>query len=233
MKWLGSLKILFVLIGCILTIPRTYVLAQSPLSKIQSEPLPLIMSTDCGTEIDDQWAVIYLTLSPEIKVLGFVGNHARNGLTGEKARDTILDVLENRLDMINHPPVLAGSDGPIESREKPNDNDAVRFLIGHSKTFTPTDRLNILVTGSCTDVASSILTDPSIVQRIRVIMIGFLDWPNGSDPWNVQNDPEAARVVFESDVPLVVGCMNVCIRDLSFTTQECRELLQDTEPGLM
>ena len=168
-------------------------------------PLPVILSTDCGTEIDDQWAVIYLAISPEFQVLGFLGNHARNELTGEKAKDTILDVLESRLDMAEPPPVFAGSDGPLEAPGQPNDNEAVRFLIEQSRAFTPTERLTVLIIGSHTDVASAILTDPSIVQRIRVIMMGIDDWPGGGDPWNVRNDPTAARVVLDSGVPLVVG----------------------------
>jgi purine nucleosidase len=187
--------------------------------------LPVILSTDCGTEIDDQWDVIYLTISPEIDVLGFIGNHARNGLTGAKARDTILDVLKNRLDMVAHPPVLAGSDGPIAAPDKPNDNEGVRFLIEQSRRFSPTERLNVLVIGSHTDVASAILADPTIVQRIRVIMMGMYGWPAGNDEWNVKNDADAARVVFGSGVPLVVGCSEVCIRDLSFTTEECQALV--------
>ncbi len=193
-----------------------------------SGPLPVILSTDCGTEIDDQWAVIYLAISSEFEVLGFLGNHARNELTGQKARDTILDVLENRLEMGKHPHVLAGSDGPLEAPDKPNDNEAVRFLIEHSRAFTATERLTVLIIGSHTDVASAILTDPSIVQRIRVIMMGIDDWPGGGDPWNVKNDPAAARVVFDSGVPLVVGPGEVAKRHLSFTTEGCQELLRDT-----
>lgn len=202
--------------------------AQSPLARSDQPPTPVILSTDCGTEIDDQWCVAYLAISPELRVLGFLGNHAGSQLNAAGARDTVLDVLVNRLDLADPPPVLAGSDDPIESREKPNDNKAVRFLIDQSRAFTPLDRLNVLVIGSHSDVASAILTDPSIVERIRVVMMGIDDWPGGGDPWNVKNDPEACRVVLESGVPLVVGPGEVCKRDLSFTTEECRALLQGT-----
>jgi hypothetical protein len=47
----------------------------------------------------------------------------------------------------------------------------------------------------------------------------------------VRNDPQAARVVFESGVPLVVGCAEVCLRDLSLTTRECQNLLEGTGPA--
>jgi len=196
----------------------------------EGKPLPVILSTDCGTEIDDQWAVIYLTMSPEFRVLGFVGNHARNGLTAALARDAVLDVLENRLQMHEHPPVFAGSDGPLAAPDRPNDNAGVRSIIEQSKAFTPTERLNVLIIGSHSDVGSAILSDPTIVQRIRVVMMGFRDWPAGGDDWNVQNDPAAARVVFESGVPLVVGCGEVAKRHLSFTTDDVRELMKGAGP---
>ncbi|MGQ9732870.1 MAG: nucleoside hydrolase [Candidatus Zipacnadales bacterium] len=204
---------------------------ESPLARAGLSPLPVLLSTDCGTEIDDQWAVIYLTTSPELNVLGFIGNHARNGLTGTKARELVLDVLENRLSRAEHPPVFAGSDGPLTAPDRPNDNPGVRFLIEQSQSFTPLNRLNVLIIGSHTDVASAILLEPSIVQRIRVIMMGFDGWPDGYDGWNIQNDLAAARVVFESGVPLVVGAGEICKRHLSFTTEECRELLRNTGPA--
>jgi inosine-uridine nucleoside N-ribohydrolase len=216
-----------------LTTPRCFLtlagaaLAAPPLA---AAPLPVILSSDCGTEIDDQWQVIYVAVSPEIEPLGFIGNHARNSLTGAAARDTMLDVLENHLQLREHPPVLAGSDAPLASLSTPNDNEGVHFLIEQSRRFSPTERLSVLIIGSHTDVASAILTDPSIVQRIRVIMMGMVGWPGGNDEWNVKNDPDAARVVFSSGVPLVVGCSEVCIRDLSFTTEECQALVGDLGP---
>jgi inosine-uridine nucleoside N-ribohydrolase len=198
------------------------------MSLAPEQRVPVILSTDCGTEIDDQWAVIYLTISPEFRVLGFIGNHAANGLSGSGARDHVLDVLENRLELKEHPPAFAGADGPIAAPDKPAKDAGVDFLIEQSRRFTPTDRLNVLIIGSHTDVASAIIREPSIVERIRVVMMGFDNWPGGGDPWNIKNDPTAARVVFESGVPLVVGCGNVAKRHLSFTTEEARALLKDT-----
>jgi inosine-uridine nucleoside N-ribohydrolase len=222
-------------LGAILLTSRAAVAqAGSPLLReiglTGAKPLPVFLSTDCGTEIDDQWAVIYLTISPEFRVLGFVGNHARNGLSGAKARDTVLDVLENRLRTKDHPPVFAGADGPLSAPDRPSPNDGVRFLVEQSKAFTPTDRLNVLIIGSQTDIASAILTDPSIVDRIRVVMMGFRDWPAGGDDWNVQNDPTAARIVFGSGVPIVVGAGEVCKRHLIFSDDDVRALMADAGP---
>ena len=218
----------FRVLAMMAVVPGGQTWSASPLARNQSEPVPVIMSTDCGTEIDDQWAVMYVAISPEIRVLGFLGNHARNGLTGAKARDAIRDVLVNRLGMTDPAPVLAGADGPLAGAETPADNEAVRFLLDKSRDFDPTRRLNVLIIGSHTDVASALLLDRSLARRIRVVMMGFERWPEGKDPWNVMNDPAAARVVLDSGVPLAVGGADVCLRDLSFTTETCRDLLSGT-----
>ena len=38
--------------------------------------IPVILSTDVGNEIDDQWAIVYLLTSPEFEVLGIVSAHS-------------------------------------------------------------------------------------------------------------------------------------------------------------
>ena len=38
--------------------------------------VPVVLSTDVGNEIDDQWAVVYLLLQPKFEVLGVMSAHA-------------------------------------------------------------------------------------------------------------------------------------------------------------
>ena len=71
---------------------------------------------------------------------------------------------------------------------------------------------HILVAIAClTNLASAILTDPSIVRRIVVVWLGghALHWPDTAE-FNMAQDIAAARVVFGSGVPLVqLPCMGV------------------------
>ncbi|MBD3174943.1 MAG: hypothetical protein GF320_07170 [Armatimonadia bacterium] len=191
-------------------------------------PIPVVISTDCGTDIDDAWTVAYAAVSPAIDLLGCIGNHAPNGISGQVARDNVVEVLADVLGMEEHPPVYAGADGPLPDPSTPLETDGVSFLVEVSRSFTSTSRLTVLVIGSHTDLASAILVDPGIVDRIRVVMMGFESWPGGGDGWNVKNDVPAARIVLESGVPLTVGPADVCIRRLSFTTESCREFIGDS-----
>ena len=41
-------------------------------------PMSVVLSTDCGTEMDDQWALALLALSPAFDLRAVVGAHAAN-----------------------------------------------------------------------------------------------------------------------------------------------------------
>ncbi len=203
----------------------------APPITVVDPPIPVVISTDCGTDIDDAWTVAYAALSPSIDLLGCIGNHAPNDITGQVAHDNVLEVLSSVLGLADPPPVAVGADGPLPQPVAPVETDGVRLLLEVSKRFTPTDRLTVLVTGSHTDLASAILLDPSIVDRMSVVMMGFDRWPEGGDGWNVKNDVPAARIVFESGVPLTVGPADVCMRRLSFTTASCEEYIGSVGPA--
>jgi inosine-uridine nucleoside N-ribohydrolase len=194
--------------------------------------IPVILSTDVGNEIDDQWAVAYLLVNPEFDALGIISAHAPT-VSPPAARTTymvLLDEVENRLKMDTHPPLFEGSSLPLENSNTPRPNAGVDFIIESSRRFSKDSRLNVLMIGAATDVASAILTDPSIVDRIRVVAMGFTNWPDGGDEFNVLNDPVAWRVILAANVPVVVGCGDVCRKHLSLTLDQARELISTHGP---
>ena len=42
----------------------------------RSSPLAVVLTTDCGAEIDDQWALAHLALSPEVNLEAVITTHA-------------------------------------------------------------------------------------------------------------------------------------------------------------
>jgi inosine-uridine nucleoside N-ribohydrolase len=66
-------------------------------------------------------------------------------------------------------------------------------------------RLTVVMIGAATDVASALLADPGLADRVEVVAMGFDGWPRGGDPWNVKNDVRAWQAVLDSPVSLVVG----------------------------
>ena len=198
----------------------------------QSARIPVVLSTDVGNEIDDQWAIVYLLLEPRFDVKGILSAHAPSisPPAGRVSLEILKSVVEGRLNMTAHPPLIEGASGPLRDVRTPVESPAVDFLIRVSQGYSESNRLQVLNVGAITDVASAILKDPSITRRVRVLNMGFHGWPKGGDEFNIANDPKAMQVVLDSDVPLVTGAGDVCRRDLALSLGEARRMVAGRGP---
>ena len=186
----------------------------------------VVISTDIGTEVDDQWAVAHLALSPEVEIKGVVTSHAPNlappaAETSAKYAEELMAKLPARA----RSRVIAGSSKPLAEAGKPLPGPGVDFLIEQAKGRTPETRLTVVMIGPATDVASALLTDPTWADRVSVVAMGFNGYPGGGDPWNVKNDPMAWRAVLDSRVPLVIGDADLTRRVLRMTPDRAHTLL--------
>lgn len=193
--------------------------------------IPVILSTDVGNEVDDQWTIAWLLLSPRLDVLGIMSAHAPTitAPAGHTSYRILRDVVENRLEMRVHPPLIEGGSLPMEDSMTPRPSPAVSFLIEKSKPFTKENRLTVLMIGAGTDVASAILTDPTVVDRIRVIQMGFNNRQGGNE-FNIANDPRAVQAILDSSVPLVIGPGDVCRASLSLSLDQAKEMIAARGP---
>ncbi len=216
---------------------RAYIFAFATLSFLLRAALcwariPVIMSTDVGNEIDDQWAITYMLVNPQYDVLGIISAHAPSlpDPSAQYTYEVLLDLVENHLNMISHPPLFEGANFPLADTKTPLPNAGVDFIIQTSKSFSKGNRLTVLTIGAATDVASAILEDPGIVNRIRIVAMGFKGWPEGGPEFNVANDVKAWQVILNSNVPVVVGCGDVCRANLALTYRGAKSLISKHGP---
>jgi purine nucleosidase len=198
-------------------------------------PYPVVLTTDCGADMDDQWALAHLVLAREFDVRAIVTTHTgKHPILAAPAAESSARIAREVLDQMKvrvRPVVIPGSSVPLTSRA-PLRNPGVDRIIAESRNFAADHRLRVVVIGAATDTASALLADPSIANRIEIIAMGFKGWAEGGDEFNIQNDPIAWQVILDSGVPVTVGDGTVTKRDLSLTSERAHAVLDPAgEPG--
>jgi inosine-uridine nucleoside N-ribohydrolase len=122
------------------------------------------------------------------------------------------------------PAVVAGSAIPLADRRSPRPNPGVDLILSESRKAVEGRKVIVFVIGAATDMASALLIDPALSERVDVFAMGFSRWPEGGDPWNVKNDVHAWQALLDSRVPIVVGDEDVCKRCLAMSTAEAHRL---------
>jgi len=200
-----------------------------------TSPVSAVLDTDTYNEIDDQFALAYFLLSDErirpqaVYAAPFSNNRADTPAEGmEKSYDEIKNVLNimGRTEI----PVYRGSTTYLPDEKTPVESDAARDMARRAMEHSPENPLYVLAIGAITNVASAILLNPDICERIVIVFLGghAHSW---SAPWaefNMSQDVAAGRVVFGSGAPLVqLPCWPVASH-LSTTEPELREHVKGT-----
>jgi inosine-uridine nucleoside N-ribohydrolase len=197
---------------------------------------PVLLTTDVGVEVDDQWALAHLVLSPEFDLRGIVTTHAGSypllaAPAAESSARAANEVLDH-LPLSKRPKVVAGSSEPLKSKTEPRPGPGVDFILKEARGLERSRPLTVLVIGAATDVASALLTDPKVAERIEIVAMGFDKWPEGNDVFNVKNDIKAWQVLLESATPIVVADASVTREQLRMTREGARTLLESRgKPG--
>ncbi len=172
-------------------------------------PVRMVLDTDTYNEIDDQFAVVYALISPELDVQAvyaapFHNNRSSGPGEGmEKSYEEILRIL-SRLGKDPDRFALKGSTKYLTDLRNPEKSPATTDLIQRAKKSSPKDPLYVVAVGAITNVSNAILLDPSIIPNIVVVWLGGNGhhWPHQRE-FNFRQDLNASRVIFDSGVPFV------------------------------
>lgn len=100
-------------------------------------------------------------------------------------------------------PVWSGSDGFLADADMPVDSEAARGIVAAARASD--EPLHVAVLGAPTNVASALLLDPAIADRITVVFVA--GYPSSSahvdDSFNLVQDRLASSRLFAADVDLV------------------------------
>jgi inosine-uridine nucleoside N-ribohydrolase len=172
-------------------------------------PVKMVLDTDTYNEIDDQFALVYALISPELDLRAvyaapFTNRRSKGPGDGMiKSYEEILRVLD-RLDRSPNKFAYKGSTKYLTDLSNPERSPAALDLIARAKKSSPDDPLYVAAVGAITNVANAIVIEPSIIKNIVVVWLGGNghNWPHQRE-FNFRQDLNASRVIFHSGVPFV------------------------------
>ena len=178
---------------------------------VPADKIDVALDTDAYNEIDDQFAIAYLLNCEEklhikeIYAAPFFNSKSSSPEDGmERSYDEIVKLLTfaGREDLL--PVVYRGSRGYLPDEKTPVESPAARALVALSQNYTAENPLYVVAIGAITNVASALLLDPTMKERIVLVWLGghALHYPHTKE-FNMYQDVAGARIVFGCGVPLV------------------------------
>jgi inosine-uridine nucleoside N-ribohydrolase len=213
-----------------------------PLGKLR-----VVIDTDAYNEVDDQFAIAWALKSPErlgveavyaapyCNAVFFEGrelspeqkrlaHYAGNPAEGMEQSYHEIKKLFGLLRIPEAGRVYRGSTDYIGKNGKPVESEAARDLV--KRATEGEGLLYVIAIGAITNVASAILMEPEIIEKIVVVWLGGqpVHFPHGRE-FNLWQDVPAAQILFNSGVPLVlIPCMQVASH-LTVTAEEMKARL--------
>lgn len=159
--------------------------------------------------------------------LGSVAHFAATPAEGmEKSYQEILHLFE-LLGISSEGRVFRGSTNYIETNGgRPVESEAARDLVARAMARPEGKRLYVLAIGAITNVASALMMEPAIADKITVVWLGGQPpyFKNGVE-FNLMQDIPASQHLLDCGVPLVlIPCMGVASH-LTLTLPELDTLL--------
>ena len=176
--------------------------------------IDMVLDTDTFNEVDDQFALAYALLSPErlnveaIYAAPFYNSRSTGAKDGMEKSYQEIQRLLGKMNRTEN--VLRGSDAFLQESGYV-DSPAARDLVERAMARSDGERLYVVAIGAITNVASAILMEPEICEKIAVVWLGGhpTSYPTALE-FNLSQDVRAARIVLDCGCPLtLVPCLGV------------------------
>lgn len=194
--------------------------------------MKVIIDTDIGTDIDDAMAIALALKSPELDLLGITTVYGDSMLRAKLAKRLVTLADQAQI------PVYSGIDLPLlrkrsvwmaghEGSEEQLGIEEYQIESQHAVDFIIESILNnpgevtLIPIGPLTNIATAIIKEPKIIQKIKSIHLMGGSTRLGSNRlkanvWleehNIACDPEAAEVVFNSGIDITMVGLDVTMQ---------------------
>ena len=208
---------------------REEILARTGMRLPLQKRMRLVISSDVANEADDQYAIVHQLLTPLFEVRGVIAAHFESKAPGTRTTmERSFRELEKLMDAVgmDDVPALRGCAAPLKDDLDAPGSEGVDFLIAEALREDPRP-LYVTVQGALTDVAAALNRCPEIAEKLIVVWIGGMPYPDGGPEFNLMQDVAAARVLMASraevwQIPVnVYSTMEVSLAELAARVRPC------------
>ena len=177
--------------------------------------LRTVIDTDTFNEVDDQFAIAHALLSPKrlsveaLYAAPYFNQRLSSPKDGMEKSYQELHTLLGRLGKPSEGLVYAGSTDYLKDAVTPQESAVAKDLV--KRAMSSKEPLFVMAIGAITNIASAILLEPQIIERIVVVWLGghALHWPHTKE-FNLMQDIHASQLILNCGVPLVlIPCWGV------------------------
>lgn len=169
----------------------------------------VIIDNDFSGDPDDLFQLAHHVLSPSVEVALVIGSHLRPGDPFDPSTTQAANaarIARETLAVLERPdiPVEVGAELALTNYESPYDSAAARAIVAEALRDDPRP-LYYCAGAGLTDLASALMLNPQIADRMTLVWIGGGEYPELASPppnampieYNQLIDPLSVRFVFE------------------------------------
>jgi purine nucleosidase len=197
------------------------ILIASPLNGLAAprEKIPILLDTDIGSDIDDAFALALILRSPDLDLLGVTTSSGDTQARARLAAKLLWDAGRPAVQVVAGEP---GKPLPIEQCRWADGflspalsmQSAVEFL--HDQIESRPGEVTLVPIGPLTNIGRLLRDYPEEAKKIkRIVLMGgsvMRGYAPNSPPeaeYNIAQDPQAAQIVFNSGVPILMVPLDV------------------------
>jgi inosine-uridine nucleoside N-ribohydrolase len=209
-------KICFISLACLLFHSFCFAIEKAD-TNIITPRMRVIVDNDFGGDPDGLFQLTHILLSPSVDVRAIIGSHLNSADGFDKSKTQAENAAKKARELIqtmgikNSIPVIAGSNTAMQNDSTPVKSEAVNFIIKEALRTDTQLPLYVLCGAGLTEIASAVLTNPQIANKIILIWIGGPEYTDLAFPppnytvveYNLNIDIAAVRAIFNrSDIAI-------------------------------
>ena len=207
----------------------------------------LLIDTDIGDDVDDALALTYVIKSKKADLIGITTTFKNTHLRARQAKKLLgfcgaaevpvyagvgnpMCGEQNTGEIFcQYTPDLENKEFDYENMEDEEGLSATDFIIEQAEKYG--QELTLLLIGPVTNIAYAIKKNPEAMRKIgRIVVMGGAFYEHFLE-WNILCDPDAARILFDSEIPLYCVGIDVTAK-CELTDDEVALFKENADDGL-